>query len=321
MIELFFKTPKTRSFSPKHLTVPQSGIALTIQATLNKVTLNKVIQGVFIACSFFWMPYLLASEVVITKEALITKKTVTTKNSPSAQDSTKTATIKMTNGNWPPYQSPNSPYFGAISHAVTEIFKLASIKTDYHFLPDNHALSLTQQGKYDATFLWSFSDERERYFYFSEPIITVNEVILGLHNDSRIIERYEDLISYKIGIVSGYFYGQDFNQASKIYRLKLYQALTAEENLARLLAGKVDFIIGVPEVMSLMLRKHYSHLAFGLQAKNLIIHQSTYHVLFSKASKNVHKWREAFKQGYAIFKENQRLQTIFRGVLQGRYDP
>lgn len=305
MIKCFFKTPKAMPSLLKNYA---------------EIPLCTVFQTIFLGCLGLFVCFFLTG-ALFAKDTLFTKNTVFATNTASTKNTIDNVTIKITNSDWPPYQSPNSPYFGAISHLVTEIFKLASIKTDYHFLPDSHALSLTQQGKYDATFLWSFSKERERYFYFSEPIITVNEVIVGLSKDSISIERYEDLIPYKIGIVSGYFYGQAFNQASEIYQLKLYKALTIEENLARLLAGKVDFIVGVPEALSLMLRQHYSHLAYGLQAKTLIIHQSTYHVLFSKASKNVHKWRQAFNRGYAIFKENQRIQTIFRDVLQGRYDP
>eukprot|EP00094_Tigriopus_californicus_P014453 TCALIF_14038-PA protein Name:"Protein of unknown function" AED:0.02 eAED:0.05 QI:4/0/0/1/0/0/2/0/257 len=145
--------------------------------------------------------------------------------------------IHMTNGNWPPYQSPNAHHFGVASHLVTEIFRVSDIGVQYDFLPDNSAFKLTKAGLYDATFLWAYSPTRQQDFEFSSPLILIKEVLLSTTKETKAITHYEQLKGRRIGVVLGFYYGEAFKKAKKDLGLHIQSAVTNEENLARLFAN------------------------------------------------------------------------------------
>jgi polar amino acid transport system substrate-binding protein len=229
--------------------------------------------------------------------------------------------IHITNANWPPYQSPTANHFGVASHLVTEIFKISDIGVQYDFLPDNRAIQLTKLGLYDATFLWALSSERQQFFEFSPPLISIKEALLSTKDAPLEITDYSQLKDHRIGVVLGFYYGEAFEKAKKEFDLLIQTAMTNEENLARLLYNKVDFIVGVPESLKLIARQYYPNKLMHLKTHPLVVQETDYYVLFSKKSTHLHRWKAAFEYGFAQLKKTQDFDRIINSALSGKYDP
>ena len=89
-------------------------------------------------------------------------------------------TIRLTNGEWPPYLSEHLEHYGVVSRIVTEAFALEGVKVEYGFFPWKQAYELAESGEWDGSLIWLRTPEREQYFYFSEPILQCNYVFWHL---------------------------------------------------------------------------------------------------------------------------------------------
>merc|ERR1711879_299286 len=84
--------------------------------------------------------------------------------------------LVLTNGDWPPYFSPQFKYGGFGSRIVTEAFAQAGIDVHYEYLPWKRAYESAKAGKFAGSVGWRKTPQREKYFYFSDPILTQNAV-------------------------------------------------------------------------------------------------------------------------------------------------
>ncbi len=53
--------------------------------------------------------------------------------------------IRLTNGEWQPYLSEDTPHHGFASHIVTEAFALVGVEVEYGFFPWSRAMKLTSE--------------------------------------------------------------------------------------------------------------------------------------------------------------------------------
>ncbi|MEE9297196.1 MAG: amino acid ABC transporter substrate-binding protein, partial [Phycisphaerae bacterium] len=59
-------------------------------------------------------------------------------------------TIRLTNGEWQPYLSKDSPHHGFASHIVTEAFALVGVEVEYGFFPWKRSFKLAKEGTWDG---------------------------------------------------------------------------------------------------------------------------------------------------------------------------
>lgn len=69
--------------------------------------------------------------------------------------------IRLTNGEWPPYLSKDLKHYGVASRIVTEAFDLEGIKVEYGFFPWERALELAKHGDWDGSLVWFHTPKRE----------------------------------------------------------------------------------------------------------------------------------------------------------------
>jgi polar amino acid transport system substrate-binding protein len=62
------------------------------------------------------------------------------------------------------------PYFGLASRVVTEAFAAEGVTVEYGYFPWARSFMLAQTGEWDGTLIWTKSAEREKDFYYSEPL-------------------------------------------------------------------------------------------------------------------------------------------------------
>ena len=72
-------------------------------------------------------------------------------------------TIRIANGEWPPYLSKELKHYGVASRIVAEAFALEGVKVKYGFFPWGRAYAVVQRGEWDGSVIWTikeFSDGR-----------------------------------------------------------------------------------------------------------------------------------------------------------------
>jgi polar amino acid transport system substrate-binding protein len=149
-------------------------------------------------------------------------------------------TVRITNGDWPPYLGERLPNYGIASDIVTRGFEAINMKVEYGFFPWARALTEVENGKWDAAAVWRKTPEREGKFYFSEPIIITAYVFYVSTEKNVKIKSYDDLKGLKIGTTRSYDYGKEFIKRQNEGKFISEEATSDELNFRKVLAGRID---------------------------------------------------------------------------------
>ncbi|MEO1193502.1 MAG: transporter substrate-binding domain-containing protein [Pseudomonadota bacterium] len=147
--------------------------------------------------------------------------------------------LKIAATEYPPYYSEALEDGGFMTEIITKAFSREGYDLTVRFLPWKRALESTKRGEYDGLFTVWYRPEREEWFLFSEPL-PANELGFFRQKDEAVsYEKLEDLKGKTIGVVRGYASPAGFEEAG----LKTAQAKDDEQNLAKLLRGRVDLAL------------------------------------------------------------------------------
>ena len=111
-------------------------------------------------------------------------------------------------GHWPPYsfQNKSGEYEGL---AVDYVKLLADrLGVEFELYSDgkwNKLFEAAKQHKVDVVATMVKRPEREQWFVFSEPYITLSDMLISKENDDRINSR-SDIAGHIVALVKGYFY-------------------------------------------------------------------------------------------------------------------
>lgn len=148
--------------------------------------------------------------------------------------------VRVTNGEWPPYLGESLPHRGLASRIVTEAFAVTGIEVEYGFFPWSRALKLAEIGEWDAAAVWLPSPERSLAFRVSDPVIDARYVFFHLRERKFSWKSVADLKGLKIGATISYHYGKEFQDAEKAGIISVERVPTDEQNLKKLLLGRID---------------------------------------------------------------------------------
>ncbi len=149
-------------------------------------------------------------------------------------------TIRLTNGEWPPYLSEHLEHRGVASRVVTEAFKEAGISVIYGFFIWKRSLDQSRAGRWDGSVVWRRTPEREKHFWFSDPVMSETTVFFHLNTRAFDWKSMDDLKGIPIGTTIGYDYGDKFRAAEKDGMLLVEYTEKDELNFRKLLKRKID---------------------------------------------------------------------------------
>ncbi len=169
-------------------------------------------------------------------------------------------TVRLTNGEWPPYQSEHLEHAGIASRIVCEAFALEGIHVEYGFYPWNRSYMLAKKGEWDGTLVWSYSEERAKDFYYSDPVIHSTWVFFHLKTTSFAWNTIDDLKDFKIGGTIGYFYDKDLQETEETGKIAMHRIGEDEQNFILLLKKRIqifpqDTNVGYTTLSSLFSRE------------------------------------------------------------------
>jgi len=142
-------------------------------------------------------------------------------------------------GEWAPHISEELVHLGVVARIMTEAFESQGYQVEYGFFPWKRSMEYVKSGEWDASGAWSRTEDREPFFYFSDPILEVKTVIFHLKSTNVNWNSIEDLKNLKIGATIGYNYGAEFEKAEQDGILNVQRASSDETNLRKLMGGIV----------------------------------------------------------------------------------
>ncbi|MGI0116248.1 substrate-binding periplasmic protein [Zooshikella sp. RANM57] len=230
--------------------------------------------------------------------------------------------IRITNGEWPPFMSQTYKYYGAGSHIVTEAFAQENITVKYGFYPWKRAMKEAREGTWDATLLWGKNEEREKYFLYSDPVLTLRTVFFHRKDMPFNWQKWKDLSGYKLGVTRGYYYGEGLTKAIEENILRIDVANSDVINFHKLLAGRIQLFVIEPEVGYEILSENFPHTSRDLLTNHpRPIREADWFLLISKKSPKAAYWLEKFNKGLKKMVASGRHDQIMEDVLLGKYRP
>lgn len=168
-------------------------------------------------------------------------------------------TVRFAIGEWSPYTGKSLPGQGMAVEIVTAACKAVGLTAAYDFFPWKRAESNVAEGSHFGTFPYKELKERQSGYLFSGTLFSSRFGILMRKSNSRTAGfRYsgvDDLRTYSVGIVTG-------TDAIRIplenVGVKVEAVASPDQNLKKLLAGRIDFYIDDKAVIHQELQRNFS---------------------------------------------------------------
>ncbi|MCL9782253.1 transporter substrate-binding domain-containing protein [Vibrio sp. S4M6] len=218
-------------------------------------------------------------------------------------------TINLGSIEYLPYYGPQLENNGVVSELIQASFEQQNIKSNIEFFPWVRLLKMTREAKVDAMFTVWCTSERARDFLYSQSLFP-NEVVFFKRKSLPItFHSMKDLRSYRIGYVFGYAYADSFYQEPG---LKLIKGYSDQENVIKLLEGKVDLVVLDKYQGRYLIKKlapNGAHLYDNLP-KPLSVDQQ--YLMVSKKHEEAEKIIDMFNQGLIEIKRNGEFAALLK---------
>ncbi|WP_449355938.1 substrate-binding periplasmic protein [Alishewanella longhuensis] len=220
-------------------------------------------------------------------------------------------TLEISTGEWPPFLGEGLPEQGVIARLIRDIFAEANINVQFTFLPWSRAMRDTVNGKYAATAVWMFAEDRAQNLLYSEPVLDEKFVFFYRKSQPFYWQQLTDLQGMVVGGVSGYSYGPVFDAAVKNHIIGLDIVGSVEQNFRRLALGRVDVVAEEISVGYHMLQQRMPDIANSIthHPQPLLINQSF--LLFPKANPQSEALNLLFNTLLQEFRANGRYDSYF----------
>lgn len=152
--------------------------------------------------------------------------------------------VRITGCEWPPYMSEHNDYHGYASRIVSEAFASEGISIKLDFFPRKRSLYQAHPlGGWDGSILWFKGSALEKEYFVSGPVVKAKFVFFHLKGMPFEWTKIEDLKKYKIGGVLEHDYGDEFQTAEQNGILRVERVPNDEQNLKKLIYGRIDAFI------------------------------------------------------------------------------
>lgn len=233
------------------------------------------------------------------------------------------SSINLANGEWPPYLSESYKNYGAASDMVSQAFAVQGVEVNFGFFPWKRGYKLAKNSAgWHGTLVWTYSDDRSTDFYYSDPIIQLNDVFFHRRDTAFNWTSINDLKGLNIGATIGYFYGAEFERAEKQNLFSVDRVSTDITNFKKLLRGHIDAFPITLDVGHELLFNHFPEPVQKLIVPHRkVIRTSTYHLILSKRGARNSELLKKFNLGLSEIKTNGLYEKIIKRLEENWYRP
>jgi polar amino acid transport system substrate-binding protein len=222
--------------------------------------------------------------------------------------------VRLGIGEYPPFKVEAEPGGGPLTEIVVEAFKAAGVRSSVEWVPNNRAIAGVMSGRYDGSFGWARSAEREESLLFSSrPIHSYRMVFVQRAGESRDWASLSDLGQWRLGVTRGNFYSQPFADLQAQGVLAVDEAVDDVNNLKKLVYKRIDmFPLEESVARYLIANKLDPGEAPLLQVQTKSFWTVPIHFVVSKKVDNAQGIMEAFDAGYRELQRTRRLDALER---------
>jgi len=230
-------------------------------------------------------------------------------------------TVRISNGEWPPFFSKDLKKHGVTSHIVQEAFALENIQVKYEWYPWKRALHLARVGELNASIGWSKTKKREKDFLFSDIIINGNAVFFYLKSQTFDWSEFDDLKDIRIGSILDYQYGTKMQEIKNLEGTDVFEVVDEKKLFEMLLKGRFHVVIMNLDVGYGILNKYFSKK----EVSSITYHKKAFHneklrLLFSNEIENNTYYLKKFNKGLQRLKDNGKFEEYYKNSRNGAYE-
>jgi polar amino acid transport system substrate-binding protein len=230
-------------------------------------------------------------------------------------------TIRITNGEWPPYLCETLEEGGVTSHITREAFALEGINVQYGWFPWARALANVRNGDWDASLGWAKTPEREKDFLFSDSVLEGKIVFFHLKDYPFDWKTLEDLRELRIGAVISHRYNDDFIEAERSGKIIVDRVSSEQQNLSKLLSGRIDVFICNVDVGYAVLNKYFpSSESDRITFHAVPFEMNQLRLAFSRKNKKNEKFLKQFNRGLQALKDSGLYDQFYESSRNGDYE-
>jgi polar amino acid transport system substrate-binding protein len=220
----------------------------------------------------------------------------------------KDTVILANETNWLPYYGKDLKKGGYITEVIRQSFNRVGYSIEVKWLPWKRALSLAEKGKVHGLGGAYYTKDRAKNFYFSKSILTLQIVFMKKKGTNITYRNLRGLKGKRIGIGRGYAIPEKV-QAAKY--LTFDEAPDMEVNLKKLMAGRLDIILGTKQLNMYLVNTKYPQYRNKLEVTGKPVKNQTVHLAISKrASGNPSKIVKDFDKGLRMIQKDGTLKKI-----------
>lgn len=230
--------------------------------------------------------------------------------------------IRITIGEWSPFISEKLPHHGIVPHMISEIFKASEIKVKYGFFPWARSSEYVKAGTWHASAIWGKTDEREKYFSFSDVVYT-GESVLFYHKDQPIVwtGNGDDLRGLVIGLIRGAAKSNILKEAEQKGVITYDIAGSEIETFHKLLKKRFHAIdknkaVGLYTIQTKLSPAQQAKIGYTKPHELW-----NYHLMFSKKLKENRKFLRIFNKGFQKIKASGKYEKMWKAFYSGEYNP
>ena len=213
--------------------------------------------------------------------------------------------VRITNGEWPPFTSPQLPHGGPFSRIVLEAFELEGVRIEFGFFPWKRAYEYARSGTWDGSVGWAKAPRHMDDFFMSIPIISVDKVLIHLKSTHFDWESIADLKRWRVGAVAGYSYGDDWDSAVENGALQVETTTLDEQNIKKLLQKRVDVVAIERDVARHLIQTRFPpHVADEIAYHPRMLQRTPISLALSRQLPNAPELLERFHRGLERLKKS-----------------
>lgn len=234
-----------------------------------------------------------------------------------AQAAKRMEIVTLSTGEWAPFISSSLENNGLIAQIAKEAFAYSETPMDLQFFPWARAAELSKNGDRNGTIAFVRLPEREKVYYYSEPIYTGYYAFFHLKSSPLKWRDFSDLKDITIATTRGYGgMGDKFITAEEKGVIKVLRLTSDTQSFAMLMSERVQAVPSDIEVGYVYLRKLYGAETNKFTHHPRMINRAEYCLVISKKIKNGPEIIARFNAGLKHLHKSGRYKEILRSWYQ-----
>ncbi len=208
-----------------------------------------------------------------------------------------------------PYQSEHMENQGFLVEISKESFKRVGYDLEIRFVPWKRAMSEAKFGKVDGVLGAWYNVERTKSFEYTEFIGKSTLIFIKRKSQNIEYNTLKDLKDYRIGVVRGYTYTDEFDKAAF---LKKDIVPTTEQNLLKLIHKRIDVTPDIEEVVHYIIKSKIPEYLGSVESVGKPLKVHLIYNIISKKNPASKKIAQDFNIGLKMMKEDGTYDDILK---------